>query len=236
MRHLAARMHARIGTAGDGQRGRLGEPQRPPEGLLDRLLDGGQARLAGPAVERRAVVGQSRAAAGAEASPAGAGRLGGVRSGLATRSTPPARRLPRPAAAPRSPARRSGLRRRLVGRCLAGSAVSSHGSSASPPLAAASAMSSPSSARSRPASAACSIRSVTRRLSVTASSAAASAAAGRVGRGCLAAAGPARAGAAAGARRARRRRGSAPPPRATSSITASAALSPLRGPTLVIRV
>ncbi len=51
MRHLAARVHARVGAASHGQGGRLSERQSPPERLLDSLLDRCEARLSGPAVE-----------------------------------------------------------------------------------------------------------------------------------------------------------------------------------------
>jgi hypothetical protein len=51
MRHLAARMHACVSATSHGQDRRLSERQGPPERLLDASLDGGEARLSGPAMK-----------------------------------------------------------------------------------------------------------------------------------------------------------------------------------------
>jgi len=51
VRHLTPRVHAGVSPPGHGQQWRPGERQRPPQRLLDGLLDGGQAGLGSPAVE-----------------------------------------------------------------------------------------------------------------------------------------------------------------------------------------
>src|ERR1022692_1100709 len=58
MGHLAAGMNARVGAACDGQLGRLRQPEQHVQGVLNDALDGAQARLAGPAVEVRPIVGK----------------------------------------------------------------------------------------------------------------------------------------------------------------------------------
>ncbi len=56
MGDLAAGMHARIGTSGDGEGWGLLQPKRAPQGCFEPLLDSLQAGLGRPAVERRAIV------------------------------------------------------------------------------------------------------------------------------------------------------------------------------------